>query len=224
MANKTISGKQVTLYYATKGTKVTTGTLIASTWYLIDALGAVSGLDSDLKVKNIFKSKPTAMETLGTGDEVYPLTLVEICRGDIDQSLSKGNIDVTDSCADGINQYITDGFSDLSGSIKAFLKFDSATGALNSVSEEFLKRFMPIFKDNAAGTIAKTAQTDDEVILFIRLDKTKTVATEKQLDIIMSAIINDITLAKPLKGVQGLDISFSAGQDVLPCIYERLVV
>jgi hypothetical protein len=216
--------KKAALYKAVKGTKVTTGDLLASTWYLIDALAAVSGLDSDLKVKNIFKSKPTAMETLAAGDEVYPLVLSEVCKGDININLGQGSIDVTDSCAGSLNQYLRDGFTDMGGTFKGFAKINESTGALEGFTEAALNAFLPIFKDNGAGAIVLTPQSDDEMICFVMMDNTKIAATQKQVYWIFSAIFEGLPSDIPLRGVQPLDLTWKVGQSVLPCIYERTVV
>jgi hypothetical protein len=112
----------------------------------------------------------------------------------------------------------------MSGSFKGFVKYDSATGAYASFTESILNSFLPIFKDNGAGSIVKTAQSDDEMICIVQLDKRRVTAAEKVVNLIFAAVIEGVSPGIPLKGVSPLDITWKAGQSVLPCIYERLLV
>ena len=227
MAFVPINGKNAVLYKAAKSA-LTVGDgatpLVVSTWYLIDAIKATaSAFDSDLKVRNIFQSKAAAPETPEIGDNCYPLVLTEVCRVDIDFSGSKGSLDTTDSCNDGVNSSISDGFMELTGGIKTFLKV-SRTDGIHTTAADFLSRFFPMFTDNGSGTIGKTAQSDDEVIFLIHLDKRNVTAGDENQWIIFSAVLENLDFPKPLKGVQTLDITFKTGSEVLPAIYNRTVV
>jgi hypothetical protein len=48
--------------------------------------------------------------TLETGDEVWPLTLTEICKADVEVSGEMGVIETTDSCDYPYNTSIPDGY------------------------------------------------------------------------------------------------------------------
>ena len=83
-------GADSILYNATKGTAVTTGALTADTWYKIKSFGATSALpfSGGSQTGYIFKSPalPSDAITLASGDSVWPLTLTEICKVDMEIS------------------------------------------------------------------------------------------------------------------------------------------
>jgi len=215
------------MYYVTKSDLVLGDgivTLTDDTWYLIDAVASSSEFPSGLGVGDIFKSKASsATITPATGDNYYTLTLTEKCKGDLSTSGSKGTIEVTDSCSEGNVQYIIDGFTDISGSFTSFMKL-SRTDGLKAGVKEFLKRFFKLVDDNAAETYTVTSKTDNEVILMTLLDERNVTANDEEVWMIYSVHLTELTMDKPLKGVQNFDISFALGQDVKPSIYTRTVV
>lgn len=227
MAKKVaISGKQTILYFPTYGATIEGDGLTAladDSWFIIDAKAAASELP--FEVGKVFKSPKDAGDAItpAIGDDVRPLTLEEFCKGTISRSATTGTIEVTDSCAGGFVQYILDGYTDLSGSVDAFLKYDSVTRQLSDKTKEILGRFYDIAEDDGEGTYALTEKQDAELLFMILLDDLATDATQYETWCIFSAILGSVENGADLKGAQTMNLSYNTGQVVTPTIYERLL-
>jgi len=219
MATVAISGKQCVVHSADIGDAVTTGDLDAAAWYVVDAKGTNSNLP--LEVGSVFRTN-TAI-TLVSDDSVREITLTKMCVGNFSTSASKGTIEVTDSCSGGYTQYISDGFVDLSGSIDAFLKFDSINRSLGTETKALLGRFFDISTDDGNTTYSLTSKNDDELIILALLDSTATGTGKKETWMGFSAILTGVEMGKEIKGAQNFNMSFNAGQLVRPFVYERSV-
>lgn len=214
--SKSKSGKQAILFNAAKGTLVEgdgSTALAANSWYQINATAAEGVTELPLGPGYIFKT-PDALNTItpAVGDDVYPLTLTKICKADASISNEKGTIDVTDDCEEGYNAYIVDGYTDISGSISAFLKFNEPGGGIQASQEDYLNRFFDIVEDDGAGEYILTAKNDDDIILAILNNGDQISEGDKQVWIIVPAILTGITTDKPLKGVQNFDSNWNKAQ------------
>src|SRR6056297_292427 len=229
MALKSKSGLQSVVFGVTKGTLIEgdAGTDLADdSWFMIDAAAATGSelpfADEDVVVGRVFKTGVTAAAiTPAEGDNVYPLTFTKVCKTDASISTEKGTLDVTDDCQAGYNAYITDGYSDISGSLNGFLKFDDGDGSLGGTQEEWLNKFFDIQTDDGEGAYTLSAKNDDDIFLAILMNKAES-QTEgvNQQWLMIPAILTGTTTDKPLKGIQNLDLNWNKAQGPA-CIYQR---
>lgn len=208
-------GSESILYNAAKGTIVTTGVLNINSWYKISAFGAATALPS-LKVGSIFKTPEESGDaiTLATGDEVYPLTLTEVCKVDVEISGEMGVIDTTDSCDAPYMANLPDGFTNLSGSINTMLRFDEETDELVDVAQTFLNKFYDVIEDDGEGVYTLTSQNDDDLILMILLNSSASTNDSGLIEnwLITPAILNSVSTNVALKDVFKGDYGWTKGQ------------
>ena len=226
MSNSSVKhkGKDAILYSASKGVLVTTGALSDDSWYKIFSFGDTSALP-DLRVGSIFKTPENAVNaiTLATGDSVYPLTLTEQCRVDLELSSEKGVIDTTDSCDGPYMSNIPDGYINMSGSINTMLRFDEDTDEILPVTEDFLNRFFDFVDDDGEGTYAQSDATDDDLLLMILLNSdSQDVDSMVENWLIVPAILSSASTNVALKDVDKADYSWSKGQG--PASYYKRTV
>jgi hypothetical protein len=208
-------GADSILYNAVKGTVVTTGALTIDTWYKIKARATVSSALPDMAIGSIFKSPALLSDviTLVSGDEVYPLTLTEICKVDMENSGEMGVIETTDSCDYPYNVSIPDGFTNLSGSINTMLRFDEETDELVDVSKDFLQKFFDIVEDSGEGVYTVNAKDDSDILLMTLLNKDASgVAGKVENWLIIPAILNSVGNNIALKDVFKADYGWTKGQ------------
>ena len=186
--------------------------LADNSWFQINNV-ASSGSQLPLGVGYIFKTPDSGNAiTPAVDDDVYPLTLTKICKADATIANAKGDIDVTDDCAEGYNEYITDGFTDISGSVSAFLKFNVPGGGINTTQESYLNKFFDIVDDDGAGTYTLTAKNDDDIILAILMNSDQVAVGDIQVWLLTPAILSTTNLDKPLKGPQNFDFDWKKAQ------------
>ena len=225
MATKKLSGKQAILYKADKGALIE-GDGIADladvSWFEINSYAA-TGSQLPIGVETaVFKSPDSgnAIKPIAD-DDVYPLTLTQLCKTDLSISSTKGTIDVTDDCDNGYNSYIVDGYTDLTGSINGFMKFNDPVSGLPAAQKDILKRFFAITEDSGAGVYTVTEKTDDKYLLMVLLNSEEaTAAADVQTWFILPVHLTGSVTDKPLKGVQNLDLTWSKAEGYAQ-IYER---
>lgn len=220
-------GADSILYNAVLGTAVTTGVLTEDTWYKIKAFGTASALpfSNAGQTGYIFKSPALISDaiTLAAGDEVWPITMSEICKVDMEISGEMGVIDTADSCDYPYNTSIPDGYTNLSGSINTMMRFDEATGELVDVTKDFLIKFFNYIEDDGAGTYTLQAKDDSDLIFMTLLDKNMTAAGQIETWIIIPAILNSISNNVALKDVLKADYGWTKGQGPAS-YYQRTIV
>ena len=221
-------GANSQLFNAVKGTKVTTGALTENTWFKISEVAATASalpVVASQPVGSIFKSPKGAGDaiTLAVGDEVWPLTLTEICKVDVEISGEKGTIDTTDSCDYPFNVSIPDGFTNLSGSINTMMRFDDSTDQLMPVTQEFLARFYDIVEDDGEGSYTLTAKNDDDLIMFLNLNKEQVTPGNYETYFITPAILTSVANNAALKDVFKADYGWSKGQGPAS-IYQLMIL
>lgn len=224
MSSNKKTGAKAILYSAAKGALVTTGTLTADKPYKISKFGTASALP-DLKETSIFFTPRNAGDaiTLASGDSVYPLTLTEVCKVDLEISGEMGVIDVTDSCDGPYMSNLPDGFTNLSGSINTMMRFDETTEELIDVSSDFFNRFFDIVEDDGEGTYTLIPQTDENLILMILLNSSASGVEGKVENwIITPAILSSLSANVPLKDALKGDYGWSKG-DGQASYYKRTV-
>lgn len=229
--SKKLKGADSILYNAVKGTAITSGALDVDTWFKIKAVASsgtalptVSSASS--QVGAVFKSPALLADqiTLAAGDEVWPLTLSEVCKVDMEISGEMGVIDTTDSCDYPYMANIPDGFTNLSGSINTMMRFDEETDELVSVTLEFLKKFYDIVADDGEGNYTLTSKDDSDLLLMTLLNKDAIDTADKvEIWLIVPAILNSIANNIALKDVDKADYGWTKGQGPAS-FYQRTVV
>jgi hypothetical protein len=207
------SGIKAIAYNGTRGTLVTTGALDANAWYQVAAKAATGSALEPLLVTHLFKT-PDAAETaitLVAGDEVYPMTLSQICKTDAEYSGEEGTIDVTDDCDGPFNSMIPDGFTTLSGTLNGFTRYNDATGEIVTAVEEVFGRFFDIVTDDGAGTYSVTPKENNQTYLFLLLNKDAAL-DQVQNYLISPAIFTSLSTGAPLKDAQKRDIAWTKGE------------
>lgn len=214
MSNKH-KGADSILYNAEKGTLVTSGALTINYWYKIKARASSGSALPDMDLESVFKTPQFTPDqiTLVSGDEVWPLTLTEICKADVEISGEMGVIDTTDSCDYPYMSNLPDGFTNLTGSINTMLRFDEETDELIEVTKDFLVKFFDIVEDDGEGTYTVTDKDDSDLILMILLNK-DALNTGGSIEnwIITPAILNSIASPIALKDAEKADYSWTKGQ------------
>jgi len=216
MASVKKRGRDTIFYDAAKGALVSAGALTAATWYKIASIGTTaSAFPAGFKEGQVFKSPESIVDaiTLETGDSVWPLTLTEICKGDIEISGESGVIEATDSCDYPYDSNILDGYTNLSGSINTMLRFDEETDELVSVTQNFLNKFFDIVEDDGEGTYTFNSKDDSDLIGMVLMNRDSSGVVNKIENWwIIPMILSGVTANAPLKEIQNADYSWSKGQ------------
>lgn len=216
---ETSTGQDALLRYAIKGTLIVgdgIAPLANDSWFLVNATAAVSALP--VAAGYFFKS-PDALNAItpAIGDDVYPLTFQTLCKVSVNFDDAKGEVDTTDDCGAKV---IPDGIVTISGSFTGFEKHNEPTGGLSSAQLSIKQRFWNYTHDDGAGTYTFTAKNDDELILFVFVNKNKTAATEIQTWRIISVMLGSSKWTGDNKSGQAFECSFKqTGTDQ---IYERI--
>lgn len=206
-------GADSILYNSVKGTLLTTGVLAIDTWFKIKAKGVAPAIP-DWAESSVFKSPLNIGDqiTLAAGDEVWPLTLTEVCKVDVEFTGEVGVIETTDSCDYPYMASIPDGFTNLTGSINTMIRFDEATDAILPVSQDLLSKFYDINGDDSEGTYTQTEKDDTDLLLQILLNKDAVAVGQVENWLITPAILSSAATNVALKDVDKADYSWTKGQ------------
>jgi hypothetical protein len=224
MGDKTFSGRKTIAFKATKGSVVDTGALDANAWYEINAIASSgSTLPTGLPVTGVFKTPDTSAIaiTLGSGDEVIPLTLERICKTDAEINCEEGTIEVTDDCEEGFTAMILDGYKSISGTLNGFLKYDEVTQSIATGVADILGRFFNVVTDDGEGTYSVTSASNEAFILFTCLNKDAAVG-QIQNWIILPVLLSSLATGAALKDAQKRDLSWVKAQGYAS-LYKRTV-
>jgi hypothetical protein len=159
--------------------------------------------------------------TLATGDSVYPLTIAQICKTDLEISIENGTIDVTDDCTLGFVTMILDGFTTISGSLNGFLKVDSITKKIVQ-GLELLGRYFDTVEDDGLGGYVVTPHSNEQLLLMICLNKDAKI-DEYQNWLILPVYLPTLGTGAGLKEAQKRDLTFVQGEGVAT-YYVRKVI
>jgi hypothetical protein len=214
-SSKKHKGSDSILYDAIKGALVTSGQLSVNSWYKINDKASSGSALGDLATGSIFKTPMYSTDaiTLVAGDEVYPLTLTEVCKADVEISGEMGVIDTTDSCDFPYTSNLPDGFTNLSGSINTMMRFDEETDELVDVTKDYLNKFFTLVEDDGEGTYTVSEKDDSDIILMILLNKNAlNVYDQVENWIITPAILSGVSSPIALKDSEKADFSWTKGQ------------
>jgi hypothetical protein len=226
MADKAKSGKTALLFAPTKGALIVgapPAPLAIDSWYQINSKAAVPVIP-DFPLTSFFKTGGAPAIVPAIGDDVFPVTLditKRIAKVDITNSQDKGSVDVTDDdVLDGYNSAITDGFTGISGTGKAWLKFGDPLGDLTAAQLVFLSKFYSVMTDDGAGVYIYTAKDDLDMILAILLNADESAVADIQVWQLIPIILTGLTTDKPLKGAQNFDFTWTKAQGIAQ-VYRR---
>ncbi len=208
-------GRDTIFYNADRGALLTSGVLADNTWYKISSFGATTALPSNFSEGQVFKTPEYAANaiTLETGDAVWPLTLTEVCKGDIEISGEAGVIEATDSCDYPYDSNILDGFTNLTGSINTMIRFDEETDEITDVAKEYLRKFFDVIEDDGEGTYVMKGKDDSDILMMVLMNRDASGVEGKVENWwIIPAILSGVTANAPLKEIQNADYSWSKGQ------------
>lgn len=215
VANKKYTGIKLHFSKGTKGTLVDSLTeLNANAWYKVASIGGteavpVTALPAGLAITGMFKT-PDAGETAITlldGDSVYPYTLEVMCKTDGELSAEEGTVDVTTDCDGGYIVTIKDGLTNLSGSINSFISFNEETDEITTDQQELFGYFFDITTDDGAGGYTVTKKSDEEIFLFILLNKNAGLA-QIQNYLLIPANITTLGTGAGLTDAQKSDVTW----------------
>lgn len=219
-------GTDSILFVPTQGALVTSGVLADDSWYKVKAKGVSSALPAHLIPQALFRTPAFSNNaiTLAAGDEVYPMTLSEYCKVDVEISAEIGVIETTDSCDYPYNTSIPDGFTGLSGSINTMMRFDDETDELVDVTKDFLVKFYDIVEDDGEGTYTFRPKDDSDLLLMMLLNKdARGVDGKVENWFIVPFILNSASNNIALKDVFKADYGWTKGQGPAQ-VYTRKVV
>lgn len=223
MGYESLSGLKTMAMKATRGVAVITGALDPNVWYEIKAVAATGSTLPIGEVSGVFRSPDTTSTaiTLAVGDEVYPLTLDQVCKTDAEITAEEGTIDVTDDCENGFNAMILDGYKTISGTLNGFLKFDDETGELVTGASEIMSRFFNVVSDDGEGSYVVTAASNEKFLLFMALNKDAGVG-DVQNWLIIPVLLSSLGTGSGLKDAQKRDLSWTKAQGYVS-LYKRTV-
>lgn len=220
---KTKSGKRALLFEQELGTLIVGDGIAALTdnaWFKINAKAA-SGSTLPYEVGKVFKSPDSGNAiTPIVGDDVYPITLTQICKVDVSNSNEKGSIDVTDDCQAPYNAMITDGFTSIAGNAAGFMKYNEPGGGLGTTQSKLLNKFYDLDNDDGEGVYTTTDQNDDDYFMAVLNNSDQIAVGDVQVWLIWPTIITSLTMDKPLKGGQNFDFAFEKAQGPAS-VYQR---
>ena len=223
--SKSKSGLQAALASAVKGTLIVgdgTAPLANNSWFMISAVKAVGSELPIEKVSAVFKTPDAANAiTPAVGDNVWPITVTVQCKVTAELTNEKGSIDVSDDCSDGYMSHITDGFTGVSGSYEQFLKFDSTTQGLPTAQKDVLQRFYDIVEDSGAGVYTLKSKNDDDLYLFVFLNRAAAIG-EKQTCFIIPAILTGANTTEDNKAGMNLSVTWTKAEGWAG-LYERVL-
>jgi len=212
MANR-FSGTKNYLYLGTLGTDVSTGSLSGEKFFKITAKGASSTFPVDSVVGDVVFNKPAI--TLASGDKAKPIELTKLgFVTNVPQSASKEKYENTVQ-TDVAKSYEEGDKPEISGTIDGYFTDDANADLI-------LKRFFRLIDDNGAGQ--KTYQPIETGVLHFFLGRKET-TTVGQVEVMeyMPAIIDNLTVDKPMNGPQTFNFSYTVIGNEMPSITRRII-
>lgn len=214
-----IQGKKAILFNATLGTLIVgagTTPLADNSWFKIAAV-ATTGSELPFGVGYLFKTPDAAGAiTPAIGDDVYPVTMGQICKADTSFSAAPGTYEVEDDdCSEGgVTATKYDGYISYSGSVSAYLKLDDA-GMSSAAQTAIMSRYFDLQTDSGAGVYTLVERNQESLLLAVLDDKDNTAATGVQEWILLKVISGTLTLDKALKASQVFNFDWNSAGGVV---------
>lgn len=219
MARTRLQGDFGKVQKFTLGTAVTTGTLTASTLYIVDAIGTSSALPSGTAVGYPFIADGTEDLTGSGGDSVFPATENDLC--DIsawNMEFSRDEVEVTTLC-DTVKKYLA-GKTDVSGGLTGVYTL-GITDATDGVQNNFVDI---VSQADEGGTVTIDTITGGTVYLSLFAQKDGS-SGETVARYIVPATLLTFNQGAELGSAQTFETSFRVtdDEDVNFCFYELVV-
>lgn len=218
MPLKRLSGKKNYLYLGALGTEVIGDGIAAlptEGFYKITAIAAsASAFPATALVGDVFYNKPAI--TPAVGDNCKPVTLTKLgfCTN-IPQSASKEKFEDTVQ-TDDMKSFEEGDKPEGSGNVEGyFVQGDAQV-------DQILTRFFRVVTDDGAGVITYASISTGTLDFFLGRNET-TVVGEEEIMEYMPAIIDSLTVDKPMEGKQPFGFAYSIVGSERPSMYRRTI-
>jgi hypothetical protein len=199
MAVKRLAGQKNYLYFGDRGAAISAGSLVSGKWYKILAKGTSSALPVTSIAGDVFRA--TSATTLASGDSVCLITLEKAAFvTNVPGGKSKEKFENTVQTDDD-KSYVEGIHSEKTGTINGY--FFVGTEQVQKI----LSRFYRVVKYSGA-TISFSSPQVGVIDFFLSRNET-TEAGDTEVWEYMPAIIDSITVDKPMDGNQTLDFSYT---------------
>lgn len=214
MAEKRLSGSKNYLYFGELGVEVTTGELSGEKFFKITAKGGSSAFPATSEVGDVVYNKPAI--TLAAGDKCKPVTLTKLgFVTNIPQSASKEKFEDTVQ-TDDVKSYSEGDKPEITGNVEGYFVAEA------SKIDEILKRFFRVVTDDGAGAVVYVATTTGTVHFFLGRNETTTTG-EIEIMEYMPAIVESLTVDKPMEGKQPFGFAYTVVGSERPSMYNRTI-
>ena len=218
MAEKRLSGSKNYLYFGTLGATIEgdgSTPLAGEGFHKITAIKAsASAWPATAVVGDVIYNSPAITPEIGDDCKLITLTKLAFITN-VPQSASKEKFEDTVQ-TDDVKSFTEGDKPEISGTVEGYFVAEAEK------IDEILNRFFRIVSDDGASTVTYAATTTGVIHFFLGRNETTT-ATETEIMEYMPAIIESLTVDKPMEGKQ----TFSFGSTVVgserPSIYERVI-
>ncbi len=207
------TGTKNYLYLGARGTEVTTGALSGDKYFKITAKAAASAFPATSVVNDVFYNKPAL--TLVSGDKAMPITLTKLgFVSNVPQGASKEKYENTVQ-TDPAKSYEEGDKPEITGNIDGYFTDDANADLI-------LGRFFKLIDDNGAGVCIYAPLSVGVLDFFLGRKETTPVG---QVDVMeyMPAIIDSLTVDKPMSGPQTFNFAYTVIGSEMPGIMRRTI-
>lgn len=211
---KRFSGTKNYLYLGELGVEVSTaGALSGEKFFKVTAKAAASAFPSGSEVGSVVYNKPAI--TIVSGDKARPITLSKLgfCTN-VPQSAQKEKFENTVQ-TDPAKSYEEGDKPELSGTVDGYFTDDALADAI-------LNRFFVLVDDDGASVKTYKPVTVGALHFFLGRNETSVIG-ETEIMEYMPAIIDSLTIDKPMSGPQTFNFAYSVVGGEQPAIYRRKV-
>lgn len=213
---KRLSGTKNYLYFGELGEEVVApGALTGEKFFKITAKAATdSAFPATSVVGDVFYNKPAI--TIVEGDKAKPFTLTKVgfCSN-IPQSASKEKFEDTVQ-TDDAKSYEEGDKPEITGNVDGYFVAGDTHVA------EILNRFFRVVSDDGAGAITYAPVKTGAIHFFLGRNETSVVG-ETEIMEYMPAIIDSLTVDKPMEGKQPFNFNYTVVGSERPAIYNRKI-
>lgn len=213
MSNR-FTGTKNYLYLGTLGVEVTTvGALTGEKFFKITAKAAASAFPATSEVNDVVYNKPAI--TIVSGDKAKPVTLTKLgFVSNVPQGASKEKYENTVQ-TDPAKSYEEGDKPEITGNIDGYFTDDV-------VADQILGRFFKLVDDNGAGVRTYAPLAVGTLHFFLGRKETTTVGQVEVMEY-MPAIIDSLTVDKPMNGPQTFNFAYTVIGGEMPSITRRTI-
>lgn len=215
--SKRLSGTKNYLYLGELGSEIEgdgAAPLAAESFHKITAIAETTAWPATAEVGDVVYNKPAL--TPETGDDCKAVTLTKLgFVTNVPQSGSKEKFEDTVQ-VDDAKSYEEGDKPELTGTIEGyFLHPDTNV-------DDILNRFFRVVSDDGEGTITYAATTTGTLHFFLGRNETTTVGEVEVMEY-MPAIVDSLTIDKPMEGKQPFNLSYTIIGSEQPSMYKRTI-